>query len=119
MIGQRVENRQTGSEWLLRSCSRMSGDRLRGSTFVAVTAATFRRQQQGLGVHSWPLAELKEAGHLRRQENQGLAAATVFSSTPTPSISTVTTSPGCIPRVVPGVPVKMRSPGSKVTYRLM
>ena len=51
--------------------------------------------------------------------SQGLAATTRFSRTPTPSISTVTTSPGCIPLVVPGVPVKMRSPGSRVTYLLI
>ena len=44
---------------------------------------------------------------------------TRFLRTPTPSISTVTTSPGCIPLVVPGVPVKIRSPGSRVTYLLI
>ena len=39
---------------------------------------------------------------------------TVLLRTPTLSISTVTTSPGIIPVVFPGVPVKMRSPGSSV-----
>jgi uncharacterized membrane protein len=41
--------------------------------------------------------------------------ATGFRSTPMPSTSTSTTSPGAILRVVPGVPVKMRSPGMRVT----
>lgn len=39
--------------------------------------------------------------------------------TPMPSISTSTTSPGESRRVAPGVPVKMRSPGSNVTQRLI
>lgn len=38
---------------------------------------------------------------------------------PMPSISTSTTSFGESLRVAPGVPVKMRSPGSKVTQRLI
>ena len=41
--------------------------------------------------------------------------ATGLRSTPMPSTSTSTTSPGAILRVVPGVPVKMRSPGMSVT----
>jgi len=65
VIRQRVENRQTGADWLLKSCSQMGGDRLKGSALVAVTAATHRHQQQGRAVHSWPLAELEEAGDWR------------------------------------------------------
>ena len=65
VIRQRVRSRQTGADWLLRSCSKMGGDRLRGSALVAVTAATHRHQQQGGAVHSWPLAELEEAGDWR------------------------------------------------------
>ena len=60
-----MESRQTGADWLLKSCSQMGGDRLKGSALVAVTAATYRHQQQGRGVHSWPLAELEEAGDWR------------------------------------------------------
>ena len=41
--------------------------------------------------------------------------ATGLRNTPMPSTSTSTTSPGDILRVVPGVPVKMRSPGIRVT----
>ena len=65
VIHQRVKSRQTGADWMLKSCSRMGGDRLRGSALVAVTAATHRHQQQGRAVHSWPLAELGEAGDWR------------------------------------------------------
>lgn len=43
---------------------------------------------------------------------------TTFRSTPTPSTSISTTSPGLIARVVCGVPVKITSPGRSVTYRL-
>ena len=42
---------------------------------------------------------------------------TVFRSMPTCSSSTSTTSPGCIALVAPGVPVKIMSPASSVTYR--
>lgn len=45
--------------------------------------------------------------------------ATGLRSTPTPSTSTSTMSPGASRRVAPGVPVKMRSPGSRVTQRLI
>lgn len=41
--------------------------------------------------------------------------ATGLRKTPIPSTSTSTTLPGAIRRVVPGVPVKMRSPGIRVT----
>ena len=45
--------------------------------------------------------------------------ATGLRRTPMDSISTSTTSPGDMRRVVPGVPVKMRSPGMSVTQRLI
>lgn len=44
---------------------------------------------------------------------------TRFRRMPTPSSSTSTTSPSTIRFVVPGVPVKITSPGISVTYRLM
>jgi hypothetical protein len=43
-----------------------------------------------------------------------LAATTVFLSVVTPGISTSKVSPGFIACVVPGVPVKITSPGSSV-----
>ena len=65
VIEKRVENGQTGADWLLRSYSRMGGDRRRGEILVALTAATYHRQTQGRPVHSWPLAQAEEGGDWR------------------------------------------------------
>ena len=65
VIEKRVENGQTGADWLLQSYSRMGGDRRRGETLVALTAAAYRRQTQGRPVHSWRLAEPDEGGDWR------------------------------------------------------
>ncbi len=56
----------------------------------------------------------------KRDENQRPAGAATagLRRVPTPSMRTSTTSPGLNALVVPGVPVKIRSPGSSVTYRL-
>lgn len=62
-------------------------------------------------------AEL-EQGDGERWAHRGYSARTTgLERTPTPSTSTSHTSPGWISAVVPGVPVKMRSPRSSVTYR--
>lgn len=65
VIEKRVENGQTGADWLLRSYSGMGGGRRRGENLVALTAATYRRQTRGKPVHSWPLAEPDEGGDWR------------------------------------------------------
>ena len=65
VIEKRVETGQTGADWLLRSYSRMGGDRRRGETQVALTAATYQRQTGGRPVHSWPLAQADEGGDWR------------------------------------------------------
>ena len=65
VIEKRVENGQTGADWLLRSYSRMGSDRRRGEILVALTAATYHRQTQGRPVHSWPLAQADEGGDWR------------------------------------------------------
>ena len=65
VIEKRVKTGQTGADWLLRSYSRMGGDRRRGENLVALTAATCRRQARGRPVHSWPLAEPEEGGDWR------------------------------------------------------
>ena len=65
VIEKRVKTGQTGADWLLRSYSRMGGDRRRGENLVALTAATYRRQARGTPVHSWPLAEPDEGGDWR------------------------------------------------------
>ncbi len=47
-------------------------------------------------------------------DGQRFSALTVFRSTPSPSISTTTSSPSLSGPTPAGVPVKIRSPGSKV-----
>ncbi len=66
------------------------------------------------------LANVSSGETLHRFRGQLLvsAATTLFLNTPTPSTSTSTVSHGFIAFVLPGVPVKMRSPGNKVIYRL-
>ncbi len=72
VIEKRAETGRTGADWLLRSYSRMEGDRRRGEAQVALTAATYQRQKRGRPVHSWPLAQADEGGdwraHYRRIE---------------------------------------------------
>ena len=65
VIEKRVETRRTGADWLLRSHSRLGGDRRRGETLVALTAATCQRQTRGRPVHAWPLARSDEGGDWR------------------------------------------------------
>lgn len=65
VVEKRVENGQTGADWLLQSYSRMGGDRRRGETLVALTAAAYERQTRGRPVHSWPLAQADEGGDWR------------------------------------------------------
>ena len=65
VIEKRVGTGQTGADWLLRSYSRMGGDRRRGESLVALTAAAHRRQTRGRPVHTWPLAQTEEGGDWR------------------------------------------------------
>ena len=65
VIEKRAETGRTGADWLLRSYSRMEGDRRRGEAQVALTAATYQRQKRGRPVHSWPLAQADEGGDWR------------------------------------------------------
>ncbi len=65
IVEKRAETGRTGADWLLRSYSGMGGDRRRGETLVALTAATYQRQTRGRPVHSWPLAEPDEGGDWR------------------------------------------------------
>lgn len=58
----RVQSQQTGSEWMLRSVESMKDRGSRAERLAALTAATVRRQTEGIPVHQWDLAELKEAG---------------------------------------------------------
>lgn len=61
-------------------------------------------------------AAATQDGPDRKARKRRYAALTGFFRTPIPSISTSTISPGFIAPVVPGVPVKITSPCSSVTY---
>ena len=65
IVEKRAATGRTGADWLLRSYSGMGGDRRRGETLVALTAATYQRQTRGRPVHSWTLAEPDEGGDWR------------------------------------------------------
>ncbi|RMH15303.1 MAG: CBS domain-containing protein, partial [Gemmatimonadetes bacterium] len=63
LIEERVERRQTGAVWAVRSLAAMKErGGTRGERLTALTAATARRQAEGLPGHAWPLADLSEAG---------------------------------------------------------
>ncbi len=62
VIERRVSTGQTGSEWVHRSLASMREQGTRSGRLAAITAATFRRQQEGIPVDEWQPAELKEGG---------------------------------------------------------
>ncbi len=62
VIERRVSTGQTGSEWVHRSLAAMRGRGTRSGRLAAITAATFRRQQEGIPVDEWQPAEVKEGG---------------------------------------------------------
>ncbi len=62
VIERRVESRQTGANWLLRSLADMKGRGRPDEHLRALTAALVSRQRENRPVHEWPLAELSESG---------------------------------------------------------
>jgi CBS domain-containing protein len=63
VIKERVKTEKTGSNWLLKSVEQMGKKTRKEDALVAATAAMYHRQQTSEPVHTWPLAELKEAGN--------------------------------------------------------
>ena len=92
----------------------------RAALFVGVVGPQDHRA--ALRPHEEPVVErgagttdVQVAGRRRGEPNPGGHAWTTgFMSTPTPSISTSTRSPGTIGPTPEGVPVRMMSPGSRV-----
>jgi len=66
IIEERVESRQTGSQWQLDSLAGMKDEGTRSERLNAVVAASIDRQEKGEPVHTWPLAKLHE-GYVRRR----------------------------------------------------
>jgi len=62
VIHDRVDSGQNGAKWMLDSVSHMRGQGTRAERLATLTAATSTRQQSGVPVHEWPIAELHEAG---------------------------------------------------------
>jgi CBS domain-containing protein len=62
VIEERVRSLRTGSQWLVESYDGMKCDGRRAECLSALVAATAGRQRTGQPVHTWDLAELKEAG---------------------------------------------------------
>ncbi len=101
----------------------LAAQRLIGSTRVAaragiqLAAQATARKRRPRHVDVVAIDRLADAdqpfGQLHR-----CSVTTVLRNTPIPLISTSKVSPGFMAWVVPGVPVKITSPGSSVTYRL-
>ena len=78
-----------------------------------IVAADTRSRTTRLWIARWHRGS--RPGQTEVAQRQRFSATTVFRSVPIPLISTSKVSPGFIAWVVPGVPVKMTSPGSSVT----
>ncbi len=68
IIRERVESRQTGSQWQLDSLNAMKKNGSRSERLSALVAAMVHRQKTGAPVHEWTLAALEEGPRPRRME---------------------------------------------------
>jgi len=68
IVQDRVESRQTGSQWQLDSLAGMKQEGTRSDRLNAVVGASIDRQMKGEPVHTWPLAKLHEGYIQRRME---------------------------------------------------
>lgn len=62
ILRKRVESQRTGASWLLRNFAGLQPSGNANEALVALTAAMAARQHDGIPVHEWPPAELREAG---------------------------------------------------------
>lgn len=58
VIGERVQQRKTGSKWMLESVAKMDPRAKQNVRMRSLTAAMKRNQEIGLPVHEWELAEI-------------------------------------------------------------
>jgi CBS domain-containing protein/gamma-glutamyl:cysteine ligase YbdK (ATP-grasp superfamily) len=63
IIKKRTETGKTGAKWQLRSFEKLKQNGSAEEALVAVTSGLHQRQQRGLPVHTWQLAEQEEAGN--------------------------------------------------------
>ena len=62
ILQARVENEQTGAQWMLQSFAEMPGPAPTWEKLHALTAGTLTRQLEGEPVHCWSPASLEEGG---------------------------------------------------------
>mgnify|MGYP006422513589 CR=1 FL=1 len=60
IIEDRVETRQTGADWQLKSLANMKGVGTRSERLATLTGAMVEHQKTGDPVHTWDLASLKQ-----------------------------------------------------------
>ncbi|MGB0430331.1 MAG: CBS domain-containing protein [Bacteroidia bacterium] len=60
VIQERAETNKTGSQWMLHSFSKLREKTGREEAFTAITAAMVQKQNTGLPVHQWDLAEITD-----------------------------------------------------------
>ena len=62
---QRAETGRNGARWMIDSVEHIHHLSTRAQRLSVLTAATISRQQQGIPVHEWTLAEIDESGEWR------------------------------------------------------
>jgi predicted transcriptional regulator len=62
VIEARVQTRQTGSSWMLKSYNSARAVGSQPEALVALTASTIKLQEGNEPVHTWPLATVKDHG---------------------------------------------------------
>ena len=62
IIKNRVKNGKTGSQWLLDSFNHMKKNVNSDEVSLAVTASMVKNQKMAMPVHTWPIADISEAG---------------------------------------------------------
>lgn len=67
IIEERVHTGRTGSQWLLSSYDKLKKKAGKTEALMATTAGMSKRQQLGLPVHTWTLADLPDAGSWRNR----------------------------------------------------
>lgn len=60
IIQKRVESRQTGSAWMLKSFSKLIKETPREETAIAITSSMVRQQKANKPIHSWEVASMDD-----------------------------------------------------------
>jgi len=63
VIQARIDKNTTGSSWMLKSISNLSGKASKEEIITTVTASSIKNQEKKLPVHEWKVAELADLPH--------------------------------------------------------